>query len=85
MTQTRDKLARDAIREQQQAIRAHQEVGREVRDAIKRIGGVLPENIPAAEHIRQVEKRLKSTAPGVELDVRDATGLLGETKTDDEQ
>ena len=46
MTQTRDKLAREGIRDQQQAIRAHEQVGQEVRDAIKRIGGTLPENLP---------------------------------------
>jgi small-conductance mechanosensitive channel len=39
MTQTRDKLARDSIRDQQHAIHAHEQVGKEVRDAIKRIGG----------------------------------------------
>ena len=46
MTQTRDKLARDSIRDQQQAIRTHGQVGNEVRDAIKRIGGTPPESIP---------------------------------------
>lgn len=33
MTQTRDKLARDGIRNQAQAIQTHEQVGREVRDA----------------------------------------------------
>jgi DNA-damage-inducible protein D len=79
MTQTRDKLAREGIRDQQQAIRTHQEVGREVRDAIQRIGGVPPEHIPAAEHIKVVEKRIKTSAPKFELDEKDAGGLLGET------
>ena len=39
MTQTRDKLARERINDQQKAIKTHEEVGKEVRDAIKRIGG----------------------------------------------
>ncbi len=52
MTQTRDKLARDHIHDQHQAIQAHQQVGKEVRDAIRRIGGTMPENIPPAEHIK---------------------------------
>ena len=51
MTQTRDKLARDGVRNQAQAIQTHEQVGKEVRDAIKRIGGIPPENIPPAEHI----------------------------------
>jgi DNA-damage-inducible protein D len=83
MTQTRDKLTREGIHQQSLAIQTHEQVGREVRDAIKRIGGELPENIPAAEHIKQVEKRLKSVPPSVELDDRDATGLLGGGTTDD--
>jgi DNA-damage-inducible protein D len=79
MTQTRDKLAKERIRSQQKAIKAHEEVGKEVRNAIKRIGGTEPEQIPAAEHIKAVEKRIKTTAPRLELDAKDASGLLGET------
>ena len=78
MTQTRDKLARERIHDDQQAIRTHGQVGKEVRDAIKRIGGDLPEKIPAAEHIREVEKRVKTAVPRLELDHRDAGGLLGD-------
>lgn len=77
MTQTRDKLARDRIHTQTQAIQTHEQVGKEVRDAIKRIGGTLPEQIPPAEHIKEVEKRLKSATPRLELDEREAGGLLG--------
>jgi DNA-damage-inducible protein D len=77
MTQTRDKLGRESIRDQQQAIRTHEQVGKEVRDAIKRIGGTPPEGIPPAEHIKEVEKRLKTATPKLELDERDAGGLLG--------
>ena len=78
MTQTRDKLARQGIRDQAQAIRTHEQVGKEVRDAIKRIGGTPPEQIPPAEHIKDVEKRLKNTKPKLELDERSASGLLGD-------
>jgi DNA-damage-inducible protein D len=77
MTQTRDKLARENIRSETRAIDAHHAVGREVREAIRRIGGDLPETIPAAEHIKAVEKRIKEATPKLELDARDATGLLG--------
>jgi len=77
MTQTRDKLARDGIRGQSQAIRTHENVGKEVRDAIKRIGGTLPEHIPPAEHIKAVEKRIKTATPKLTLDEREAGGLLG--------
>lgn len=79
MTQTRDKLARDAINNQSKAIQTHEQVGKEVRDAIKRIGGTLPEQIPPAEHIKEVEKRLKNATPKLELDEREAGGLLGDS------
>ncbi|MDR3221766.1 MAG: DNA damage-inducible protein D [Candidatus Accumulibacter sp.] len=85
MTQTRDKLAREGVHHQAQAIQTHEQVGREVRDAIKRIGGTLPENIPAAEHIKQVEKRLKASSPKLALDEKNTTGLLGGKKENDGQ
>ena len=75
MTQTRDKLAKDKVKDQQAAIRTHENVGKEVRDAIKRIGGTLPEQLPPAEHIKQVEKRIKGAAPKLELGEKDAKGI----------
>ncbi len=77
MTQARDKLARDRVNNQQTAIRTHEAVGKEVREAIERIGGVKPEQIPPAEHINAVEKRIKSTPPVLELEEKDAKGLVG--------
>lgn len=79
MTQTRDKLARERVKDQQSAIRTHEDVGREVRAAIKRIGGALPEQLPPAEHIKQVAKRIKSAAPKLELEEKDAKGLVGQS------
>ena len=80
MTQTRDKLARERIKDQQTAIRTHEGVGKEVREAIRRIGGTLPEKLPPAEHIKQVEKRVKSAAPKLELEEKDAKGLIGKSE-----
>jgi DNA-damage-inducible protein D len=85
MTQTRDKLARERINSQQQAIQTHEAVGKEVRAAIERIGGTPPEQIPPAEHIKEVEKRIKNSVPKMELDEKDAGGLLGgKNKTNNE-
>lgn len=81
MTQTRDKLARENTNNQQQAIHTHEQVGKEVRAAIERIGGTLPEQIPPAEHIKEVEKRIKNAIPKMELGEKDAGGLLGEAKS----
>ncbi len=80
MTQTRDKLARDRIQNQSHAIQTHEQVGKEVRDAIKRIGGTPLENIAPAEHIKEVERRLMTATPKLDLDDRDASGLLGDTR-----
>ena len=77
MTQTREKLARQGIKGQQTAIDTHLQVGKEVREAIRRIGGTMPENLPPAEHIQQVEKRLKQSKPKLELEGPDAQGLVG--------
>jgi DNA-damage-inducible protein D len=78
MTQAREKLARDGVRTEQRAIQTHEQVGKEVRAAIQRIGGTLPEHIPPAEPIKVVEQRLKSARPKLVLDGPDAKGLLGD-------
>jgi len=83
MTQAREKLGRDGVRTEHRAIQTHEQVGKEVRAAIKRIGGTLPENVPPAEPIKVVEKRLKSARPKLVLDGLDAKGLLGDGGTDD--
>jgi DNA-damage-inducible protein D len=51
-----------------------------VRDAIERIGGTMPEDIPPAEHIKTIEKRVKSVPPKLALDEKDAAGLFGAGK-----
>lgn len=43
-----------------------------MRAAIAKIGGTPPENIPPAEPIKNVEKRLKKSKPKLELDDKDA-------------
>ena len=37
----------------------------------------LPEHLPPAEHIKLVEKRIKSIPPKLKLDEKDAKGLTG--------
>jgi len=78
MTQTREKLQKERINGQEKAILTHKNVGKEVRDAIKRIGGTMPENIPPAEHIKQVKKRIKSVKPKLQLDDQTAKGLIAD-------
>ncbi len=59
-TQTEDKLRRENIKGKQQANQTHYEVGQKVRKTIKELGGTMPENLPAPESIKKVERKLKS-------------------------
>ena len=77
MSQTREKLKRENIRNQRDAMETHEMVGKKVRSAIEEIGGTMPENIAPAEHIKTVEKRLKKTQPKLLLDGKGA-GLLSQ-------
>ena len=85
LTQTRDKLAREHVSDQGQAILVHCQTGKDVRAAITTIGGLMPEEIPPAEHIREVQKRLKNAKPILQLEAKDARGLaspLGDSLDD---
>ncbi len=75
MTHTREKLKLEKIKNQRDAMETHEMVGREVRAAIAKIGVAMPENIPPAEPIKNVEKRLKNAKPKLVLERQDA-GLL---------
>ena len=78
MTQARDKLEREGIRSESRAIETHKQVGQEVRAAIQRIGGTLPEQLAPAEHIEKVKKRIKGATPKLELEEKEAKGLIGD-------
>jgi DNA-damage-inducible protein D len=80
MTQAREKLQKENVKGQEQAIQTHNKVGKEVRDAIKRIGGTMPENILPAQHIKIVQKRIKGVKPRLQLNEKNAKGLVGGTK-----
>jgi DNA-damage-inducible protein D len=75
MSQTREKLKRENIKNPRDAMATHEMVGKKVRSAIEEIGGTLPENISPAEPIKEVKKRVKTSQPILELDP-DATGLI---------
>jgi DNA-damage-inducible protein D len=72
ITQTQQKLERERVHGESVAIATHRTVGAQVRDAIKRIGGTMPENLPVEEPIGKViaehEKRKKELQqPGLGL------------------
>lgn len=72
MTQTEEQLRNKRIKTQKEAIETHEIVGRKVRSAIEEIGGIPPEDIPPAEPIKIVEKRLKTAQPRLALDSKDS-------------
>lgn len=74
MTQTKDKLKRENIKGQRDAIETHEMIGKRVRSTIEEIGGTLPENIPPAEPINKVKKRLKVAQPLLAIDPEDTLG-----------
>lgn len=81
MTQTKEKLKKENIRDQKTAVETHESVGKKVRSTIAEIGGTLPENIPPGEPIKSVEKRLKTSQPLLTLEPQDAMGIANCTDT----
>lgn len=81
MTQTKEKLKKGNIQDQRTAIATHEAIGKKVRSTIAEIGGTLPENIPPAEPIKSVEKRLKASYPRLTLDPQEAMGIVNHTET----
>jgi len=63
-TQTEEKLRRENIKGKNKANKTHYDVGAKVRKTIKELGGTMPEELPVAESIKEIEnkeqKRLKS-------------------------
>lgn len=56
-TQTEAKLKRENIKGKDNANQTHYDVGKEVRDTIKRLGGTMPEDLPTPDKsIKQIEK-----------------------------
>jgi DNA-damage-inducible protein D len=56
-TQTEDKLKRDNVKDKFTANRTHYEVGQKVRKTIAEIGGTMPEQLPAEESIKKIERK----------------------------
>lgn len=67
ISQTEEKLRKDEVDNAKTATSVHYSVGREVRTAIEKIGGTMPEDLPTPQKsIQQIEKeqiaRLKAKA-----------------------
>jgi len=67
ISQTEEKLRKDSVKGAEKATSVHYNVGKEVRTAIRKIGGTMPEDLPTPEKsIQQIEQeqmaRLKAKA-----------------------
>lgn len=72
ISQTEEKLRKDEVDNAKTATSIHYSVGKEVRSAIDKIGGTLPEDLPTPEKsIQEIEKeqraRLKDKAKAGKL------------------
>ena len=54
ITQAEQKIERDGITGEREVTRAHRDVGEEVRRTITRIGGTMPEDLPAEPSIKKL-------------------------------
>jgi DNA-damage-inducible protein D len=54
ITQAEERIRNQRIQGEDNAIQAHRTVGEEVRTAINRIGGTMPENLPAEESLKRL-------------------------------
>lgn len=61
ITQTEAKIKREGITGQMGLEQAAQDVGKKVRNAIKDMGGTMPEDLPAYEDIKKIKSDLKKT------------------------
>lgn len=59
-TQAEAKLRRENIQGKTNANQAHYDAGKEVRNTIERLGGIMPEDLPTpSKSIKQIEREQK--------------------------
>jgi DNA-damage-inducible protein D len=61
ITQTEEKLRLENVKGEQKAIDTHHTVGKKVRQAIKEIGGTMPELLPSAPSIKKLASKKSKT------------------------
>lgn len=57
ITQTEEKLVRDSVNQEKAAIDTHFTVSKEIRATIKKLGGRMPEDLPAEESIKKLANK----------------------------
>lgn len=64
ITQTEAKLKREAIKGDNESQKAHFYIGDKVRQAIKGMGGEMPENLKPEKHIREAKREVRVLGGG---------------------
>ena len=67
ITQTDERIKRDNIRGQYRLEQAAQEVGATVRKTMMDLSGTAPEDIPVADHLREVKKAIKGASKALKF------------------
>ena len=61
ISQTEQKLKNENIKLENDANKTHYEVGKEIRNTIKKLGGTMPENLPTPDKsLKELEKERKN-------------------------
>lgn len=66
-TQTEDKLKNENIIGKQKANQTHYEVGKKIRQTIKEIGGMMPEQLPVADSIKITLNKLNTKSKKIAI------------------
>lgn len=65
ITQTEVKLVRDKINNERDAIETHREVGQQVRSTIRKLNGVMPENLAVEPSIKKLAQESKKAQKNI--------------------
>lgn len=65
ITQAEEQIIKNNIRTESGANQRHREVGQQVRQAIERIGGTMPERLPIEPSIKKIEARRRRATPAI--------------------
>ncbi len=68
ITQTEEKLIREEVQGETNAVNTHFRVGKAVRKTIAELGGTMPEKLPQAPSIRKLSKKKQHPGQGQLLD-----------------
>lgn len=63
LTQAAEKIRRESIQGERDAMEAHRNVGEEVRQAIRKIGGTMPEDLPPEPSLKRLTKKKAKRLP----------------------